>query len=101
MKNMVVDGEKCTFEMNGDYSTANAIRRVLVSDVETYAPSEVIIHTNTSCQPDEYIAHRIGLIPFLLKKYTQDIHQLQPPVINLIQRVRSSFHLNLSMEKIQ
>jgi hypothetical protein len=29
-----------------------------------WAPKELLMKTNTSCQTDEYIAHRIGMIPF-------------------------------------
>jgi DNA-directed RNA polymerase alpha subunit len=36
-----------------------------MNDVETYAPNEILIYSNTSSQTDEYIAHRIGLIPFV------------------------------------
>jgi DNA-directed RNA polymerase alpha subunit len=43
---------------------ANSIRRALMCDVQNYAPTSVSVRENTSCQTDEYIAHRIGLIPF-------------------------------------
>jgi DNA-directed RNA polymerase alpha subunit len=69
MKNLKVEDQKCTFELDAqDYDFANAIRRALISDIRTYAPSEVTFTVNTSCQTDEYIAHRIGLIPFLPTK---------------------------------
>lgn len=67
MKNLVVKGDRCSFELKHDFSLANAIRRSLLTDVETYAPYKVTFETNTSCQTDEYIAHRIGLIPFIAK----------------------------------
>lgn len=67
LKNLRVENETCSFEMHSKFlSLANSIRRALVSDIETYAPSSVVFHTNTSCQTDEYLAHRIGLIPFTL-----------------------------------
>tara|TARA_B100000214_G_scaffold374851_2_gene358930 strand:+ start:1022 stop:1549 length:528 start_codon:yes stop_codon:yes gene_type:complete len=42
----------------------NAIRRALIMDIESWAPDTVFFEKNSSCQTDEYIAHRIGLIPF-------------------------------------
>ena len=43
---------------------ANALRRALVMDLRTTAPSRVRIRTNTSPWTDEFLAQRIGLIPF-------------------------------------
>jgi len=43
---------------------ANALRRSIIMDIEAWAPERVTFEINTSCQTDEYIAHRIGLIPF-------------------------------------
>lgn len=54
-----------SFEVKGAIGTANALRRALISDVHTCAPSKVVIRCNTSCQTDEYIAHRICMIPFV------------------------------------
>lgn len=42
---------------------ANALRRTLLSDVRSEAPYNVMVHVNQSCETDEFIAHRIGLIP--------------------------------------
>ena len=64
--NLNVLDNKCTFTMKSkDLMVANAIRRALLQDVETIAAQTVKFFTNTSCQTDEYIAHRIGMIPFL------------------------------------
>ena len=63
------DGGRCTFKMNTDFFTANSLRRALLSDIETYAPYEIKVIENTSCQTDEYIAHRIGMIPFVPTKF--------------------------------
>lgn len=64
MNDIKVDGARCEFKLRSSSQIANSVRRALLSDVETIAPDRVIIRKNTSCQTDEFIAHRIGLIPF-------------------------------------
>ena len=50
--------------LSGGVGFCNALRRVLMADLEEEAPYQVTVRTNTSYQTDEFIAHRIGLIPF-------------------------------------
>lgn len=52
------------FVIPADVGLANGIRRSLLSDLENWAPCSLTIRVNTSCKTDEYLAHRIGLIPF-------------------------------------
>ena len=56
-----------SFRLTGGVGYCNAVRRSILSDVLTEAPCHVNIITNTSCFTDEYLAHRIGLIPFQRK----------------------------------
>lgn len=48
----------------GELVHVNAVRRSLLADLRALAPSTVLIHENTSCATDEYIAQRIAMIPF-------------------------------------
>jgi|EP00945_MAST-04E_sp_MAST-4E-sp1_P005794 DNA-directed RNA polymerases I and III subunit RPAC1 len=52
------------FELVGiDAAVANALRRILLSEVPTMAIKTVYFHDNSSIVQDEVLAHRLGLVP--------------------------------------
>ncbi|MEM4222072.1 MAG: DNA-directed RNA polymerase subunit D [archaeon] len=57
------NGNILTFVLKANYAFANALRRTLLSEIPTLAINEVDIYENSSSFTDEFIAHRLGLIP--------------------------------------
>jgi len=64
IKIISMNEEEMIFDMVGvEAPIANAIRRILISEVPTMAIETVYITNNTSIIQDEILAHRLGLIP--------------------------------------
>ena len=60
------DGDSATFTLTGARSgIANALRRGINGSVQCFAIDRITFYENTSPMFDEYIAHRIGLVPIV------------------------------------
>ena len=58
---------------NTHTSMVNALRRVILAEVPTFAIKLVNIEINTSCMVDEMIAQRLGLIPIQYDSVDQEM----------------------------
>ena len=64
----------CEFLLEGtDVSIANALRRVIIAEVPSVAIELVEIESNTTVLNDEFLAHRLGLIPLV----STDVHNMK------------------------
>lgn len=59
-----VDDEVCEFTLSKtDVSVANAVRRIILAEVPSMAIEIVNVEDNSTVLFDEFIAHRMGLLP--------------------------------------
>lgn len=64
--------DSITFVLNANTSVANALRRIMICETPTMAIDLVEIEQNSSVLFDEFLAHRIGLIPLSCTKNQLD-----------------------------
>ena len=64
VKILSVAPQEIAFELSDtDTSMANTLRRIMIAEVPTLAIDLVEFHENSTVLNDEYIAHRLGLLP--------------------------------------
>ena len=52
------------FKLSGiSFNFANSLRRIAINSVDTFAIDSVTLYENSGAMFDEYLAHRIGLVP--------------------------------------
>ena len=58
--------DKIVFELSEtDISMANSLRRIMIAEVPTLCIDMVSFEEDSSCLPDEFIAHRLGKLAIL------------------------------------
>ena len=66
-------GNKISLKISGmDLPVINSIRRACVGRVPIMAIEEITMYENTSSMFDEYVSHRIGLIPLITPKGSKE-----------------------------
>ena len=64
ISDMKIEDDTIKFTLNTtDASMANALRRVMMAEVPTMAIDKVEFLNNTSVMHDDFLAHRLGLVP--------------------------------------
>ena len=64
--------EKIWVKLESSVGFANALRRVIISGLPSFAVDEVSIYENNSSLYNEYVANRIGLIPLTYEEGEAD-----------------------------
>ncbi|CAD7944323.1 unnamed protein product [Amoebophrya sp. A25] len=68
-----VEEDAVEFDLLGvDPPLANAIRRILLAEVPTVAIESVCVYQNTAVLHDEYLSHRLGLVPLAVDAEDMD-----------------------------
>lgn len=82
------------FELNNtDLAVANALRRIMISEVPTLSIDIVEVRENTSALHDEFIAHRLGLIPLVSDQVDNYVRSEECPCEKMCNKCSVNFKL--------
>lgn len=99
LTNMDNDNNSIEFELNNvGTAFANALRRVMIAEVPTMAFDDLYIRQNTSPLQDEFIAHRIGLIPLRSEAADQLLFRSECNCAEGCPRCRVRYVINIRCE---
>ena len=79
-----------------DLSVANALRRIMISEVPTLTIDLVEVRENTSALHDEFIAHRLGLVPL----QSENVDQFQSSEECACQRMCPKCSVNFKLHAV-
>jgi DNA-directed RNA polymerase subunit D len=93
------DKKRAYFHLKSDVKTANLIRRIILNELPAFAINEVEFYDNTSPMFNEYVAHRLGLIPLTFDEevdskaeiaLTMDIEAISEPIMVYAKDIKSA-----------
>eukprot|EP01126_Amoeba_proteus_P058357 TRINITY_DN7521_c0_g2_i1.p1 TRINITY_DN7521_c0_g2~~TRINITY_DN7521_c0_g2_i1.p1 ORF type:complete len:183 (-),score=29.82 TRINITY_DN7521_c0_g2_i1:957-1505(-) len=88
------------FIKNTDVSIVNGLRRVVLAETPTMAIDLVEVDENTSALNDEFLAHRLGLIPLISTNVSQYKYPAECDCQNVrCERCSVEFRLNVVATK--
>ena len=66
IKNVYVENDTITFDVAVSATEANKLRQIFLTKIPTMAIDEVHIYFNDSVMPDDFLIHRLQMIPILV-----------------------------------
>uniref|UniRef100_A0A5K3EXA2 RPOLD domain-containing protein n=1 Tax=Mesocestoides corti TaxID=53468 RepID=A0A5K3EXA2_MESCO len=91
--------EAVEFDMiNVDCTFANALRRILIAEVPSFAIDRVYLHQNTSVIADETFCHRLGLVPLNVDAELMGFSNNELPVSDDLDAFDPNCHLIFDLD---